>query len=123
MRRTLHGEALEERCGGNTVGMRPKRYFWSPRVWCPRCGARPNRRCISLPGDQHLSKAGRLADGLKSGQTHTERSQRADMLNRLRDTSQEALYRLAVKRGADKPPTRATVDPAGLPLFRSSTPA
>lgn len=120
MKRTIHGEALEERCGGNVLGMRPKHYFYTRQAWCPRCGALPNRKCRSLPGDRHLTKARILVDGLGTGRTHTERSDRAGMLNKLRDASPAALYRLAVKPGADKPPPRTTIHPAALPLFRDT---
>lgn len=118
MKRTIHGEALEERCGGNVIGMRPKRHFFFRAVWCPRCGARPNRKCQSLPGDQHLTKAHRLADGLGAGHSHSERLRRADALNDLAKQGREPLYRIAVGPGALAPRVRQQVDPSRLPLFR-----
>ena len=122
MKRSVHGEALEERIGGNVLGMRPMRHFFYRSVWCPRCRAAPNRKCQSLPGDNHLTKARRLADGLAAGGVHIERLHRADLLNDLAKASSEALYRLAVKPGANRPPERSTVDASRLPLFRPPTP-
>ncbi len=123
MKRTLHGEALQERCGGNVIGMRPKRRFFFRSVWCARCGAAPNRKCRPMDGDQHLTKARRLADGLAVGGVHRERLHRADILNDLASRSAEALYRLAVARGALVRPVRSTVDPSRLPLFRTEDPS
>ena len=49
-RRTGHGENIDQREPG--YGWKPVRTFWPRNVWCPACGALPNRSCKDTDKDR-----------------------------------------------------------------------
>jgi len=120
MKRSLHGEPLQERHRPPCVGLIYRRRWHARSVWCPRCHARPNRKCTSVPGDQRLvGKAkSRLADGLAPGRVHHERYERTRTLEALAALGAEALYRIAVRPPRSPPPQASTTT---LPLFSRPT--
>ena len=114
MKRTMHGEKLQTRLGGNVVGLYPKRSFPLRDVWCPKCGALPNRKCQVMPEDRGTWRM----KGKQLRADHVERLDRATHLRTLAEESRERLYSLAWK--PDQRPEQQSE--RGLPLFHGVTP-
>ena len=131
LKKTIHGEKLEER--RPYAGVHAKRCFRTREVFCPRCGAKPHRKCewsrAELQGEYCIwtrrwwgrtaSEAEREARRrTRKGYDHGERRARATDLTALAQVRRgpaRPLFRVAVAEAPDKRRTITTFD--RLPLF------
>ncbi len=116
MKRTMHGEKLQERPGGCYVGLIQKRRWFTREAWCPVCGALPQRKCQPT-ADDRVKGWGMRGKNLIGD--HRERTERAEFLTRLSNQNGGAVLTLAWKPD-DRPVEQRTV--ASLPLFQGVTP-
>jgi len=129
-RRTGHGENLDAREPGE-VGWVAVRFFWPRTVWCPACGALPNRSCKDTDKDRErvrshenfLDRARWLGQVVpkelrKVPYRHGSHPERLDRAQLLTGLARSQLLHLVVVPSKDNRQTLATFD--GLALWRDA---